>query len=383
MTAEAQAAPGAWPAPGARPAPARDLKERLLARIASEGPISAAVYMSEALYDERAGYYRVMDPIGAGADFITAPEISQMFGELVGLWAVQTWMDLGSPAQFEIIELGPGRGTMLADALRAARLRPPFLSGARVTLLESSPALQAVQAQTLASAPCPVAWMDRLPAGGRPMILLANEFLDCLPVRQFVKREGVWRERLVGLDPTDRGRLAFLLSPDPLASRDLALVPPSLREAPEGALVETRPGLEALIETLSDRFKTAPGRALFIDYGSAASEIGDTVQALKAHEKVDPLAFPGEADLTARVDFAELARLAHAAGLEVAGPVGQGSWLKALGIEHRAAVLRQAHPDMKATIARQFHRLTDEAQMGALFKALAISAPGLPTAAGF
>jgi NADH dehydrogenase [ubiquinone] 1 alpha subcomplex assembly factor 7 len=364
-------------------APARDLLERLAARIASDGPISVAAYMADALYDARAGYYRVKDPIGAGADFVTAPEISQMFGELVGLWAVQSWLDLGAPAAFDLIELGPGRGTMLADALRAGRLKPEFLAAARVTLVEASPALQAVQARTLEAAPCPMAWMERLPAGERPLIVLANEFLDCLPVRQFVKHDGVWRERVVGLDPAAPGRLAFQLAPGPLAARDLALVPPTLRDAPDDALVEVRPGVESLVDTLAARFATAPGRALFIDYGPAESEVGDTLQAIKAHQKVDALAFPGEADLTARVDFAELARLAQAAGLEVAGPVAQGAWLKALGIEHRAAALRQARPDQKSTIARQLHRLTDNAEMGGLFKALAISSPGLPAAAGF
>jgi NADH dehydrogenase [ubiquinone] 1 alpha subcomplex assembly factor 7 len=371
----------------APPAPARDLLERLLARIGSDGPISVAAYMADALYDARAGYYRVKDPIGAGADYVTAPELSQMFGELVGLWAVQSWFEMGAPAVFDLIELGPGRGTMLADALRAARRKPEFLAAAKVTLVEASPALQAVQARALEAAPCPVLWTERLPAGDRPAIVLANEFLDCLPIRQFVAHEGVWRERLVGLDPSTRDGLVFQLSPAPLAARDLALIPPSLRDAPENApenaLVEARPGVESLLDALAARFGTAPGRALFIDYGPAESEVGDTLQALKSHEKVDALAFPGEADLTARVDFAELARLARAAGLEVAGPLGQGAWLKALGLEHRALALREARPDQKPTIARQLHRLTDETEMGALFKALAVSAPGLPPAAGF
>jgi NADH dehydrogenase [ubiquinone] 1 alpha subcomplex assembly factor 7 len=363
--------------------PARDLLSRLVARVASDGPMSVAAYMAEALYDPRAGYYRTKDPIGAGADYVTAPEISQMFGELIGLWSVQTWLDLGAPAAFDLIELGPGRGTMLADALRAARLEPRFLAAAQVTLVEASPALEAAQAQMLADAPCRVTWTDRLPVGDRPAIMLGNEFLDCLPVRQFVKRDGAWRERLVGLDPSDPGRLAFLLAPAPVSARDLAVLPEALRDAPEGALVEARPTVEPLIESLAARFAKAPGRALLIDYGPAESEIGDTLQALKAHEKVDPLAFPGEADLTARVDFAEVARLARAHGLDVAGPVGQGEWLKALGIEHRAAALRASRPDMRATIARQVHRLTDENEMGALFKAVVISARKLPAPAGF
>ncbi len=364
-------------------APARDLLERLVARIASDGPMTVGAYMAEALYDARAGYYRVKDPIGAGADFVTAPEISQMFGELIGVWAIEAWSDMGSPPEFALIELGPGRGTMMADILRAGRLEPKFLTAARVTLVEASPALQAVQAETLANAPCPVTWMDALPQGKRPAIVIGNEFLDCLPARQFVKRDGAWHERLVGLDPQDRAKLAYLLSPAPLAARDLDLIPASLRDAPENALVEARPSVEPLLETLADRFKSSPGRALFIDYGPAESEIGDTVQAIRAHERVDALAFPGEADLTARVDFAELARLATALGFEVAGPMGQGAWLTALGIEMRAAALRMFRPELKPTVARQLHRLTDEQEMGVLFKAIALSAPGMPKAAGF
>lgn len=374
---------------GAEPeaAPARDLRERLLARIASEGPMTVGAYMAEALYDARAGYYRTKDPIGAGADFVTAPEISQMFGELVGLWAVQSWLDMGAPAPFDLIELGPGRGTMMADALRAARLKPEFLRAARINLVEASPALHAVQARVLADTPVPVVWTDALAAAGGPAIILANEFLDCLPVRQFVRHESAWRERLVGRDPHDPDRLAYQLSAAPAAARDVALLPPALRDAPDDALVEIRPTVESTLDDVAARFAAAPqnarGRALFVDYGPATSEIGDTVQSLMRHQKVDPLAFPGEADLTARVDFAELKRLAEAKGLRVDGPIGQGAWLMALGIEHRAAALRQAAPDRKAEIARQLHRLTDENEMGALFKVMVLSAADLGPAAGF
>jgi len=346
--------------------------------------MSVGSYMAEALYDARAGYYRTKDPIGAGADFITAPEISQMFGELIGLWAVQTWLDLGAPETFDLIELGPGRGTMMADILRAARLKPAFLAAARVTLVEASPALQAVQADVLSDAPCPLMWTGQLTGGQtRPAIVIANEFLDCLPVRQFIKHEGAWRERLVGCDPENSESLAYQLAPISLIARDLEFVPPSLRDAPDGALVEARPTVEPLLLTLADRFAAAPGRALIIDYGPEASEIGDTVQALRSHAKVDPLAFPGESDLTARVDFAELRRIAERHGLSVDGPIGQGAWLHALGLEHRAAALRQSDPANKAVIARQVHRLTDAAEMGALFKVMCLSATDLLPATGF
>jgi len=403
VTPHTETNPGSEPdqTPEPDPAPARDLPVRLLARVASEGPMSVGAYMAEALYDARAGYYRTKDPIGAGADFITAPEISQMFGELVGLWAVQSWLELGAPEAFDLIELGPGRGTMMADMLRAARLKPAFLAAAHVTLVEASPALQAIQATTLADAPCPLIWTDRLPGGPsaspgpspRPAIIIANEFLDCLPVRQFIRHDGQWRERLVGRAPDGRTEssgaedtaagLAYQLSSAPLCARDLEFLPPGLRDEPDGSLVEARPTVEPVLHALAARFAAAPGRALFIDYGPTTSEVGDTVQALKSHTKVDPLAFPGESDLTARVDFSELKRTAQQHGLSVDGPIGQGAWLLALGLEHRAAALRQADPSNKATIARQVHRLTDDAEMGALFKVMCLSATGLPPATGF
>jgi len=360
------------------------LKDRLLARIRSDGPISVAAYMAEALLDPRGGYYATRDPIGAGADFVTAPEISQMFGELVGLWCVETWRGLGAPGTLHLVELGPGRGTMMNDMLRAARLDEAFTRTARAHLVEASPALKGVQAQTLAETPVPVAWADALeavPAG--PAIVVGNEFLDCLPVRQFVRHEGAWRERLVGLDPDDAGALAFVLSNAPASAADAALIPAALAEPGEGTLVEVRPGDRALVATLAERFRTDPGRALFIDYGPADSEPGDTVQAIKAHQKVDRLAEPGEADLTARVDFAALADVAESAELAVAGPVSQAAFLAALGVEQRAAALSLSGKADRGRIARQLHRLTGEDQMGALFKAICLGSPDLPDPAGF
>ncbi len=361
------------------PAPARDLGERLTARIRAEGPISVATYMSEALYDLRAGYYATKDPIGAGADFITAPEISPMFGEILGLWAVQAWIDMGEPAPLTLIELGPGRGAMLSDALRAARLRPAFLNAARAVLVEASPALQNVQAQTLAEAGVSVSWTRRLEtAQAGPTVLLANEFLDCLPVRQFVKLEGAWRERLVGLHPDGLDRFAFVFAPLPATPADVALLPASLREAADGAIVEIRPGVEALLDALAARFHRNPGKAVFIDYGPACSEIGDTVQAVQAHQKADPLQAPGTRDLTARVDFQSLAESAKARGFEVTGPTPQGEWLLAHGLEQRAAALAAANPNARARLAAQLHRLADPDEMGALFKVLTIASAAEP-----
>lgn len=356
------------------------IADRLRDRIRQTGPMSIAAFMTEALFDPRDGYYATKDPIGAGADFITAPEISQMFGELMGLWAAQSWMDMGKPGAFQLVELGPGRGTMMADALRAARTVPGFMDAAHVVLIEASAALKAVQAQTLGPTGAQIRWVDRLesvPPG--PAIVLGNEFLDCLPVRQAIRRGDAWHERMIGLDADEA--FVFVLGP-PLGA-DADFIPERLRDAPEDSLVELRPGDRQVVDALAARFAEAPGRALFIDYGPALSETGDTLQAVKAHKKVPPLEAPGTADLTARVDFESLAAAARAAGLAVSGPVTQGDFLIGLGLEARAAALCQAAPDKRALFARQVWRLTDAEQMGTLFKLVCLDADGLPAPPGF
>jgi len=360
------------------------LKDRLIRRIRADGPISLAAYMAEALFDPMEGFYATKDPIGAGADFITAPEISQMFGELTGVWAIEAWRGIGAPQPVRLIELGPGRGTLMSDMLRVAHLDEVWRKALDVHLVEISPALKTVQARTLGEAGAALGWLDRLddaPEGAA--IIIGNEFLDCLPVRQAVRRDGAWRERRVGLHPEDGGRLAYVLDVAPLPAEDTALIPEALRDSPDGALAEIRAGDAAIVETLARRFAHAPGYALFIDYGPVESEVGDTFQAIQAHEKVDPLAEPGRADLTARVDFAALARTACAAGLSVFGPVAQGRWLQTLGIEQRAAALTLSGKADRAAIARQLHRLTGEAEMGALFKVIAIGPANAPPPPGF
>ncbi|MCW5723365.1 MAG: SAM-dependent methyltransferase [Maricaulaceae bacterium] len=338
--------------------------------------------MAEALFDPREGFYATKNPIGAGEDFITAPVISQMFGELMGLWAAQTWMDMGRPAPLQLIELGPGTGAMMADALRAGRAVPGFSNAVEVTLVEASAALKAVQGRTLTPSGVMARWTDRLqdaPPG--PAVILGNEFLDCLPVRQAVKAGGVWRERMIGLHPEDARRFAFVIGP-PLGA-DEGLVPARLKDAADGTLAELRPGDRQVVEALAARFAAHPGRALFIDYGPAQSEAGDTLQAIRGHEKADPLTAPGTADLTARVDFESLIAHARAAGLDAHGSVTQGAFLTRLGVEARAAALSAANPGKRAQIARQLYRLTDETQMGSLFKAVCLSSRGLPPPAGF
>ncbi len=351
------------------------IADQIKARIRQTGALSVASFMTEALFDPRAGFYATKDPIGAGSDFITAPEISQIFGELLGLWVMQSWDDLGRPDPFHLVELGPGRGTMMADILRTGRALPGFLDAARVVLIEASAALKSVQAQTLGPSGAQIRWVDRLdavPAG--PSIILGNEFLDCLPVRQAVKLDGVWRERMVGLDEADNFRFEL----GGVLGIDEDLIPPPLRGAPDETLVELRPGDRLLMESLGRRFAHTPGRALFVDYGPAESEPGDTLQAIRAHEKVAPLAEPGTSDLTARVDFAMLAGFARTFELDAYGPVSQGYFLEQLGLEARAAMLSQAAPAKRAEIARQIWRLSDPDQMGELFKLLCVQSPPLP-----
>lgn len=357
------------------------VSERLKARIRDSGPLSVAAFMTEALFHPLDGYYATRNPIGAGEDFITAPVLSQMFGELLGLWSAQVWIDMGRPAPFQLVELGPGTGTMMADALRAGRSVKGFIEAARVTLIEASAALKAVQARTLSTSNVELRWADRLErVAAGPAIIWGNEFLDCLPVRQAVRADGVWRERMIALRPGDAEQFAFVLGP-PLGP-DEALVPERLRDAPDGSLAELRPGDLQVVETLVRRFTDSPGVALFIDYGPSRSETGDTLQAIRAHQKTDPLDRPGTADITARVDFESLAQAAYAAGLSVRGPMPQGNFLKRLGIEARAAALLQANPDQKVSIARQLWRLTEPDQMGDLFKVVAIGAPGTPLLPG-
>ena len=353
------------------------LKENLIALIEREGPLTIAQFMSAALHDPTNGYYATRPALGGDGDFITAPETSQMFGELIGLWCAQSWLELGRPAPLNLIEFGPGRGMMMADIWRAAGALPTFRETARVTLCETSPVLIEAQKQTLAE--IKANWVSTLaeaPAGAS--LIVANEFLDCMPIRQFLRTDRGWREKLVGARD---GALIFGLANEALPSEEW--IPPALRGASEGAIAEIAPALPAFIDTLAQRLKAAPGRALFFDYGAAETTGGDTLQALRRHASADPLANPGAADLTAHVDFATVKRLAEADGLSVSGPISQGAWLNALGIETRAAALAKAAPAKADMIARQLNRLVGEDQMGGLFQVICLSSPNTPPATGF
>jgi SAM-dependent MidA family methyltransferase len=333
------------------------------ARIRATGPLTVADYMADALLHPRFGYYATRDPLGT--DFTTAPEISQMFGELVGLALAQAWLDQGAPTPIAVAELGPGRGTLMADALRATRGVPGFHAALSVHLVEASPVLRAVQARTLEGW-SPV-WHDRvedLPAGAT--LLIANEFLDALPIRQHVRDGALWRERLVTLE---EDALAFALGP--------AVPVPELDHhgaLPEGTLVERCPALPGIVASVAERVARG-GAALFLDYGHWRSR-GDTLQALRAGRPVDPLDAPGTADLTAHVDFEAVARAAP----RPSAMVPQGVFLERLGITARARTL--ARGPAAESVAAAHRRLTHPEEMGDLFKVMALAPPGAPLPPG-
>ena len=347
--------------------------------IRRHGPISVAAYMAMALHDREAGYYVRHDPLGRGGDFVTAPEISQIFGELIGLWCADLWQRIGRPEPVILAELGPGRGTLMADLLRAAVGVPAFPAATRLCLIEASPVLRAEQQRRLAaSTPRFVDDVEQLPPG--PLLLVANEFLDALPIRQLIRGRADWCERLVALDCEDR--LAFTAGPESPALS--LLVPTALRSLPPGTIVEIRPAAAALAAALGKRFAHSPGAALFIDYGYFPSKPGPTLSALRRHQAAGVLDDPGNADLSAHVDFAAVADAARGAGAVVWGPVGQGRFLAALGAEARLAVLSaRASAEQRGFLDSGLRRLIDPAEMGTLFKATAITSPGLPAPAGF
>jgi NADH dehydrogenase [ubiquinone] 1 alpha subcomplex assembly factor 7 len=357
------------------------LEAEIRRRIAIDGPMSVAAFMALCLGHPVHGYYTTRDPFGRGGDFVTAPEVSQMFGELIGLWAAALWRAMGAPPRLVLAELGPGRGTLMADALRAARSVPGFRAALRIHLVETSPVLRRLQQERLAECERPIAWhrdAAGLPDG--PLIVIANEFFDALPVHQTVKAAGGWHERMIGIGPD--GALAFALHPDPIPGFD-AIVPDGLAGAPIGSLYEWRSG--EVVAELARRV-VGGGAALAIDYGHFDSAAGETLQAVGRHAFADQLATPGEVDLTAHVDFAAFARAAAHAGARVHGPIRQGEFLRRLGIEARAAALRTAAtPAQAADVDAALARLTGAGRgaMGELFKVIAVADPNLGVVPGF
>ncbi len=343
-------------------------------RIAREGPISVHNYMSLALTHPEHGYYRRRQAIGRGGDFITAPEISQTFGEILGLWSAVAGQMAAPEGPLALIEIGPGRGTLMADALRALKVVPGLMSRLLVHMVEPSPALRAEQEQRLANAPVTPHWHQALSEVPQtPSVILANEVVDALPVRQLVRHAGHWHERVVAISAD--ASLAFAIGQpveiaDPVSAKD-------------GDILETRPDLDTFLMAIADRARTAPTAALLIDYGHERTSCGDTLQAVRHHQRSDPLAWAGDSDLTAQVDFEALAEVARARGLAVDGPVPQAAFLGALGIVERAErLLRAGSPAQAAAIEAGVLRLIDPGGMGSRFKVLALRSPAIPRLPG-
>lgn len=345
------------------------LEDILVKHIDLHGPMDVGRFMNLALGHPQHGYYMKRDPLGRGGDFTTAPEISQMFGEMIGAWAADLWLKIGAPENFVLLECGPGRGTLVADMLRAVRRVPGFCGAGRVHLLETSPALRARQAESLKGHE-PV-WHDRLDTvpSDVPLIVIANEFLDALPFRQLQKAGGAWQERVICHEEA-RG---FFFGLRPAGSALIHGLPQIVRDAPEGAVFEFSPVREALVFELAGRIKAQGGAALFIDYGHEASAPGDTFQAVHGHQYCDVFDHIGEADLTSHVDFGALVRAASREGIHIFGPVAQGVFLRNLGIEARALNLVRQNKEKAAAIEKDLHRLVSSAEMGEIFKVFCLS----------
>jgi SAM-dependent MidA family methyltransferase len=358
------------------------LEAEILRRISLAGPMPVRQYMELCLSHPVHGYYTTRDPLGRDGDFITSPEVSQVFGELLGLWAASAWHQMGQPENVRLVELGPGRGTMMLDALRAMQVVPAFRAAIVVHMVEFSPALQQRQQQTLAAVDVPMMWhqtFDEVPDG--PTIVLANELFDALPVNQAIKQFNGWYERVVEIGPD--GKLTFGIANDLIPLFD-QLVPPSMRDAPIGAIYEWR--ADNLPLSLSRRVVRQGGAALVVDYGHVESAPGDTLQAVGGHAFVNPLGSPGAVDLTAHLDFQAFALAAESMGAGVTGPIAQAEFLRNLGIEKRAASLKAlVTPEKAAEIDSAIKRLLGEgrAEMGSLFKAIGIAHPSLGILPGF
>lgn len=345
--------------------------DHLAERIRRNGPIPVAAYMNMVAKE----YYSRGRVFGHEGDFITAPEINQTFGELIGLWCAVTWENMGKPSQCYLVECGPGRGTLMADALRAAGLVPGFMDAIDVHLIEQSESLKTIQRETLKG--YKITWhetFDTCPDGS--LIVIGNEFLDALPIQQFEKTDAGWMERCVDID--DANQFQFTLRE--LSDADLNIP----AGADVGAIYETSPDIKKFITNLTARIVNYGGAALFIDYGHKNSALGETLQAVKRHQPYPVLKSPGTADITAHVDFEVVAQAAQSAGAHIFGPIEQGIWLKRLGIGVRAAQLAQNKAqDVARNIEAGIRRLTEPDAMGALFKVIAIAHPNLPPPEGF
>ena len=356
------------------------LEEYLVELIRQGGPLTMDRYMSLCLGHPEFGYYMSRDPFGRGGDFTTAPEVSQIFGELIGIWCVSTWQTMKVPDPFHLIELGPGRGTLMADLLRAGKVMPGFLDAVQVHLIETSPVLKAVQEETLAKSGLAINWHSdtgTVPDG--PAIIVGNEFFDALPVQQIERREDGWHERVIGVDDNDK--LTIGLASDRLPE---AAVPAWLAEAEAGEIAELAPVRADYANRLAERTANSGGALLFIDYGHLRSGAGDTIQAVKGHKPVDILSEPGECDLTAHVDFAALGEVFERCGLTTYGPVSQSQFLAGMGIAERVEMLsKRGDARQRMKISDGARRLVAGTEMGHLFKAIVATDKAMATPAPF
>lgn len=346
--------------------------------IQRDGPISVEEWMSICLSHPEHGYYTAGEPFGSDGDFTTAPEISQMFGELLGLWAAVVWQQMGAPNKAQLIELGPGRGRLMSDALRAAKGVPGFIDAVSVSMVETSPVLVTLQKQALADIGTKCRWyqtIEDVPSG--PSIIIGNEFLDALPIRQFVKDGDHWKERCVDvIDNRFKFTRGEQVGPDD--------IPEVFRGAADGDIFEASPIATDIIQKISARLCQSGGAAVFIDYGHSATGLGETLQAVRNHEYAELFLDPGQQDLTAHVNFAAIAHAATEVGARAWGPITQGNLLERLGISARAtSLLANATKEQAAELASARQRLTANDGMGRLFKAIAISHPDAPAPPGF
>ena len=351
--------------------------------IVADGPMPIDRFMALALGHNEHGYYMGRDPFGRTGDFITAPEVSQMFGELIGIWVAAGWQMMDAPGSWNLIELGPGRGTLMADLVRACSVMPGLRDGMKVHMVEMSPALKVVQGETMKRAGIEVQWHDRLEdVPDAPSLIIANEFFDALPVRQLQAQSGRWHERVVGLDADNA--LVFGLASDAVAQ---AMVPSwagDAASAGDGAIAEISPVRDAVAREVGRRVAKEMGAALIIDYGHVKSATGDTLQAIAKHQFADILSQPGKADVTTHVDFEALAGALSADGARVYGPVTQGDFLVKMGLKEREEMLRKrADARQRIRLSKGAQRLVSGNEMGQLFKVLALAHPDMPKPAPF
>ena len=356
------------------------LYNHISALIRTDGPLTVARYMNEVLNNPTLGYYANNNPIGECRDFITAPEISQMYGELVGAWLIDCWERLGKPDPVALVELGPGRGTFISDFWRVARMVPKFAEAVSIYLVELSPVLRKQQKQRLQSlgGVNRVTWVRKFTeVPDIPFLLVANEFFDALPVHQFVRSRGRWRERLIDVDPDEDNKFCYVIGP---YTPTTSLVAPDVNVA--GNSLEISPAGILLAETIGEKLCLVPGAALIVDFGQKSPSL--TFQAVMSHSTCDPLTNVGEADLSCAVDFAALGSAAIRAGASIHGPVSQGALLRSLGIEERArALMKDVDEDTARLVVQAKERLTGQSFMGQLFQALAISSQSLASVEGF